>query len=691
MAKFEITGTDGARYEVNAPDGMDEREVLRSFQAQMSAPKKPTVPPPSDADISRGRMQAVTDTVAASPKYVFDAVRSAGRGALDLATGAGQLVSRLGGADYANRYDEAIKSLDQGYQEGRYSQGPDIGRFTGNVVGPGMLGSAKAAATLPQRMLQGAKTGGILGAATEVTPGNDSFWTSKAAQIGAGSVLGGASVPVAEGLARAGGAAVNAAGNLAKGVGNRMNGAANPATIEQTLKLEFERSGVDWGKVSQAIRSQMVDDVSSAVKSGGTLDAEAARRLADFQKLGMQPLRGQITRDPYQFAQEQNLSKMEAGKPIADRLTEQNQKMIGAVDSGADPYQAGKQAIAGLAGRDAPRRQAVTQAYDTARAAAGAEADVPLQPVAQRLGNVIEDFGAENIPSPVLSRLKEFGLMEGKQTRVFNLLEAEKLRKLISNNIDNPNSPAGAALTQLKASVQDSIDSLANSSTIGAEAAGAFQQARKTAAGRFQAIDRSPALENVLGQDTVAPEKFVEKFFIRGEIQDVANNLRNMAPESRSAVRQNVMEWIKERSVNGSGDAAKFSQSGLNKALKSIGDRKLELIFAGDPMTLDKIRTLARVGQAAQSAPVSSGVNYSNSATTLLDFMDKAANLPGIGFMLGKPSDILRATQSARAVGPVAPVTPGAPVIDPEMMGQLSRQAGILGAPAAVAGMGLLR
>ncbi len=154
-----------------------------------------------------------------------------------------------------------------------------------------------------------------------------------------------------------------------------------------------------------------------------------------------------------------------------------------------------------------------------------------------------------------------------------------------------------------------------------------------------------------------------------------------MQPQARADARAGVLDWIKGQSVNGVGDAAKFSQSGLNKALETIGERKLDLIFAGDRGTLDKIRTLARVGGYANSPPVASGVNYSNSANTLLNAMDRASQLPVVGALMGKPSDIVRSSQVSRSLGGGIMPTTQSKMIDQAMIESVARRLGFLGVP----------
>lgn len=661
---------------------MSDREELAALRrlAELEAKAGNAAPAPDSVPFN-GR--AAMDTVKALPGYFGSALSGALQGAGDLVVGAGQLASHAMPQGMTDRFTNYMQQRENVYQGERQDSRPDIGRMTGSIV-PGMiLGGGPAAATLPGRMYQGAKVGLGLGLATPTNPDSENFLTDKAVQTGISTAAGGLAPGVVEPLIKGLGATVNFFGRQVGGLANTVSGKTTPGAIESTLKVELERNGVDWSKLGDESRAQMVGEVQKALKSGGQLDTAAISRLADFEKAGIKnPTQAQLTRNPYQYAQEQNLSKMEVGQPLASKFNEQNTAMMGALEKARgvpDEYDAGKSVIGSMLKRDAPRKTAVTDAYNEFKGMVGANAEVPPQQIAGALGNVIEEHGAGKIPADVMSRLKEFGLMGGTQTKSLDLKQSEILRKLVSNNTTFENS---AAMKIVKQSIDDAVNGMEASS---GGAAASIKNARELAGNRLTQIDRTPALENALGRsgETVAPEKFIDKFIVRGEVQDVANNLRAMTVEGRDAARTGVMTWLQKQATNGTGDAAKFSQSGFNKALESIGDRKLDLIFAGDKATLEQLRALGRVGTYVQSPPIASGVNYSNSGTTMLDAMDKMTRLPVIGAISGKPSDLIRASQVAKALGGGAPVNPMHPALAEELLKRAGRLGSRVGSPIA--------
>lgn len=666
------------------------------------SPQKPSVPPTVAAKQLEGakRDESLYNTEAALrgvkeiPGRIGNALLDFGHGVADIGIGSGQLFSYLGGrmgaTDAEKNYSDFIREREAGIAERRGpNAGPNVARMTGNVV-PTLGIAGPAAATLPARMAQGTKLGATLGLTQTVDPDSPGpmgtgYLGSKTAQVTGGGVVGGLAPPLVEGLVRGAGASVNALVNTGRGLANRASGAINPQSIESTLTVEMQRNGVDWAQLPQAVRQSVLSQVQSALSGGGSVNPESVRRLADFTRLGMQPLSGQISRDPAQFALEQNLAKMEVGRPLADRLTQQNQQLIGNLDVArrvpGDQYGLGQNVISGLVRRDAPAKDAVSAAYGAARDHLGRAAPMDANAFSTRANlSLDEQMLGAYLPNEVRTILNN--VSSGQIP--FNVNTAVQIDRVLSSaqRSAGQGTPQSLAIGR----VRDALNSAPIADTAGEGAKAAFDAARGAAATRFGRIERTPALKAAI-DETVAPEKFIEKYAIRGTVEDTANFVRNLPIDARNDLRSGVIDWIRSKAVTGTEDTAKFSQAGFNRALQSIGDRKLDLIFAGDRNTLETLRAIGRTSSLVQSPPVASGVNYSGSATTLLDALDKATRLPILGPLLGKPSDMARATQVSRALGGSAPVTPPQDLVPQELLRRIAGPGGVVAAPLGVTGI----
>lgn len=130
------------------------------------------------------------------------AVNGAMVGAADPVVGLTQLVANAAGQ--GDKVNPVISEKEAAYQSNRKALGRDgfdAARLAGNVAISAPVGGGVAApASLLGKVVQGAGMGAAFGAANPVTSGD--FWSQKGLQTGLGAIGGGASAPVAVGLAR---------------------------------------------------------------------------------------------------------------------------------------------------------------------------------------------------------------------------------------------------------------------------------------------------------------------------------------------------------------------------------------------------------------------------------------------------------------------------------------------------------
>lgn len=545
-------------------------------------------------------------------------------------TGIPQFVNK-GVADEEAKYQAARKA------EGR--TGFDAARTVGNVtslvnlVAGGTLGAAE---TFGARALQGAGMGAAAGAMAPVEDTSNGFWGKKAGQVVTGAVTGGVLTP-----------ALGAAAEVAMrklGLGASPNIRASTHDVDSAVVDALKETGQSMQDIPpdqlQALRTQ----VSTALSGGKTINAAAALRKGDFDALNMDGTLGQITREPMQFAREQNLRGVEGvGEPLSARFADQGNQLQSILPAGGGKpaYQAGTQISESLAALDDKLRKHVSGLYGEARASAGKDLDVPLQGLAQDYADILHRYG-DKVPSGVKNVLGDYGLGGATQTKVFNFEEADKVLKAI--NANRSIDPAtNAALSELRGALRKTVEGVDT-------AGGPFAPAVRGAAERFKMQDAIPALK-AASNGSVAPDDFVRRFVVGGktdEVRGLAQVLKASDPASFQEARAQVADELRRAAfgeVNGATGDAPFSPTRYMATIRRLGPDKLSAFFS--PQEVADIMRVGRVGAYIKSAPNASAVNTSNTAGALLNL---ASKVPGVSPMLTLGNRAVGAVKNSNAI-----------------------------------------
>jgi hypothetical protein len=286
---------------------------------------------------------------------------------------------------------------------------------------------------------------------------------------------------------------------------------------------------------------------------------------------------------------------------------------------------------------------------------------------------------------------------------VFDLLEADKLIKIINANHDPMKGPQAAAMGSLRSGLSEAID-LAESQSQGASgpAAELLREALSKAKARFSLHEAVPALESAV-KDPVAQEAFVRNFITSksASIDSVTGLVKLLSPEAQDAMRKNVMAGILESAAPGAvrgSDTAKFSQAGFRRALDAIGDRKLATIFGDDGLA--QLRQVGRVAEWAQAQPAGSAVNNSNTGAAVMNLVQglagkggpvtqKLMSLPGANLLRGTLSTAV--DESAVRGSLLGMQAPKAAQLAPEEIDALRRYMPIVGGLLGGATAGAIR
>ena len=447
---------------------------------------------------------------------------------------------------------------------------------------------------------------------------------------------------------------------------------ANAAEIAQRQATSNTGLG---GNVQRGIAPEMTPENSQRLGTQAAqnpnVDPAQLQRRQDFRDLGMDPTTGQISRDPTQYAHEQNLRG--ANPSLANRFNQQDQQLATAIDNlspgiPAEAYSAGRSTKDVLTNIDDQMSQQVRDAYTAARTSAGAHMDVPTQGLAQDYARILDTYG-DQIPSSVRNQFERLGLMSGNQQRVFNMEDADQIGKIINKNVGNDrtvNSALGELRTALNTAVQSADDQ-----------GGVFAPAKALARERFQLHEAIPALKDAV-DDKTAADAFINKHVINApteDAQNLANLLREHAPDQFAQLKSQMVQSLQDAAYGG---GEQFKPAAFAKQMTRFGTEKLSAFF--DPDEIAQLRTIGRVGSYMRTTPSASPVNFSNSATSLMGMLSNApvvGKVPYVGRLLEAAANRTFANQAlAGGFQQVAtPATLSGPMGGTSLMGLLSGRA----------------
>lgn len=643
MPTYEVTSPDGKTWEVTAPEGASQEQVLAYAKQQWTAQIKE----PPAAVKAGGALKEIPRQLGLTGRYAVEGPLAV----LDtLATPFRLGLGALTGRDIRPSSQAAGDLMTQaGVPE---PQGPNervIGDAARLVAGAGgTAGAANAAARgatgVTQRVL----------AQMASNPGTQAISAATAGASG-GSVReagGGAGAQFAASLlgGLAGGAGAGAAQAAGRNVAARTRALVSPQQaqeVEQQIELALRQGGVDWSALPERVRQAMRAEVQQAMQTGGPLNPDAVRRLADFKAVpGVTPTRGMLTQDPVQITREMNLAKTGAnstdmGLQRLPQIQNQNvQALLGALDdAGArgapDAYATGQRAIGALRGNLDAQRGRIDTLYRAARDTQGRSAPLDSQAFVTRAGHLLDQENVGSFLTPDI-RNRINAISQQRPGFELNVNSAEQLKTSIAalqRGSANGNERRALGLvrqaleeTPLRAAPQVNPGNMPavpgtvppSPATLGAESIQAFNRARQANRGLMQRIENTPALQAV--DDGVQPDRFVQQFITGGgaSLNDVRQMARAMAdnPDALAAVKSHIAAHLRAAATSGTEDVTKWSSHAYNKALNAIGERKLGVFFSPDEVR--QLQAIGRVGTLMQAQPAGTAVNNSNSAAMLL-------------------------------------------------------------------------
>jgi len=487
------------------------------------------------------------------------------------------------------------------------------------------------AANPGQQALSAAGAGGAAGASREA--GGDPLKQTLA------GVVGGIAAPTV----------FNVGSNVAKAVTNFAKSKFAPELVnqnlEQTLELTLKRAGINWSDLDGSTKAALKTQATDALKTGGSLSADALRRFIDFKQVGAIATKGALTLDPVQITRERNLAKMGANSADSNlqqlaRVENQNNSALIANlnESGAanasDQFSTGQQLISGLLGRDASARNQIGGLYGQARDSAGRSAQLDGATFTRRANQLLQENLAGKLPAQIESALND--IASGKVPLTVD--HSEQLKTVLAR-IQRSSSDGNEryAMGLIRQALEEAP--LRSGAEVGQQSIDAFSRARSANRAYMNELERNPALAAAV--DGAAPDNFFSRFVVRGNVGDVealhgalapqrinpqnlpatAEQIKALPPSQSGqalvATKNAIADYLKQKALGGAADeVGNFSQAAYNKALKEIGDRKLSLFFS--PEEINQLKAVGRVASYTQFQPRGSAVNNSNSGALML-------------------------------------------------------------------------
>lgn len=732
MPSYEVTSPDGKTWEVNAPEGATQDQVLAYAKSQWSAQSKP-----APAAVKAGsQLNQIPRQIGLTARYGLEGLGQMAEIATEpirqlvtdpLARAAGVKAQSKPMSGFASDVADWM-----GLPSPQNANERVVGDMTRMVAGGGgMLGTANKVAQLPGRigqvgtfmaqnpvnqLVSAAGAGGAAGASREAGG-------SPEMQAVAG-LFGGLAAP----------AALTGVRRVAKAGTDTVTKLAAPQMVQQRvdnqINLTLRRAGVDWSGLESSVKAQVRQDVADALKNGDELSADAMRRLVEFRRVGATPTAATVSLDPVQITREKNLAKIGANSsdPMLQRLAQvENQNNATFIrnlnDAGAaraaDPFATGEILIGGLNSYAGRQQDNIGNLYGAARDSQGRQVVLNGPAAAQQATRRLQQDMVGKLPPEIDEILNSLTRGDTPLTVEYQQQLVKNLYRRIRGAGDNGDLRHGLGI------VRDALDNAPvmqggavnpgnlpaipgqippNMAQAGQDAIDAFGRARAANRQFMQTVENTPALDAAM--NGAAPDNFFNRFVVRGNVSDVQamrdsitpqrinpQNLPATAEQIRAlpvaegrqaleATKNAIADHLKRQALGGAADeVGNFSQSAYNKALREIGDRKLALFFS--PQEIQQLKSVGRVSSYTQFQPRGSAVNNSNSGALVgglgLDFLSKFASRAPLG-LNDTITGFINGTQARQAM------TPGRGLLVPQAPTSFSDAVG----PQLLLGTGLL-
>ena len=415
------------------------------------------------------------------------------------------------------------------------------------------------------------------------------------------------------------------------------------------LEEVLTNNNVKLSDLSEGVVTQIKRDIDEAIKVNPNISSEALKRLVDYRVTGATPKQGTITLDPAKITKEKNTAKLGANSddPNAQRLgqieNENNQILLKNLDEmGADKsvesQTFGRILFNKLDDFNNNQKETISNLYKQIKDDGGLSARYDSKLFLDKTDVALTRY-KRFLPTEFKAMLNEY--KSGKI--VLDVNEAAQLKTQLATAMRS--TADGNVKTALRI-VREQIENanLLPNQKLGKAALKAEKEARRYTYEYKKLIDSVPALKQINNsKKAVNQDTFFEKIIMGSTADELEKTYRLLDPSFKESIKQNVIAYLKSKASGGRpNEIANLSGSTLQKELRNLGSKKLNLIFTKEEIA--KLKSIGNVASYEQVIPKGSAVNTSNTASASRGIAEKLGEstlvnrLPLGNLVIGSPA-----------------------------------------------------
>jgi hypothetical protein len=397
-------------------------------------------------------------------------------------------------------------------------------------------------------------------------------------------------------------------------------------------------AAVDLQKLSPDLRVAVEKAVQ---KTGGAVNPDAMARhiQADSLPVKVNLSTGQVLGDARLISDERNARGATPG--FVEGFAAQNKALTANLRTFRDtagenvfstsPDQHADTIIARYKAIDDARNADIGAKYKALQDAAGGEFPVDTQALLTNVKAALKkSLSTSKAPSDVMAELEEKAASGNMTLEDFEGIRSSLARTQRSASDGQERHAAGVIRNQIEAMpLQPGAEKLK----------GLADAARAAARDRFQALEADPAYKAAVNE-TTPPDKFVQKFIIGGNRDEVAKLSEAMRDDETAAQTLKVatLDHLRQAAGIDASFNGNFTQAGYNKALRALEPKLGSLL---DPKLAEHVQNLGDVARYTQLQPEGHYVNNSNTSVAQralahgADVLEGAANVKAGGVPVG--------------------------------------------------------